>query len=746
MSFLVFSVINKKSSTMKNSILLILSFFIYSTLFGQKIVKEFDVYFDSNSSRFKPEEYSKLKKNFGELTNIKKAYEVKLSGYTDASGDPEKNQILSQRRAASVKNYLVEMGIPEDQVVINYYGSDNPVASNNTDAGKAVNRRTHVEISTKNYQPTNIAGYELKAEAYNFSCADGAKIETKSGSKFNIPKDAFVDKNGNPIEGSVTVEVIEYRDPLDFVFANEPMNLEQDGKIAFFQSDGMFRIEAKQGDEELSLAPGKSIDTELNLKKNQSESRFYAFDDQTKEWNNGQTINQNSLTLGHDEEFENTPDCRRGMVAFKLNSKYTNNEITPDYQQSLNLLEGVDIDSVYRLRKSLFARQARLTKKIKEVGVKIKNKEHRYKLKKVNTKNGKAYFSLNLHRKSNNHRNDETDAFNKMLFEVDKKEVRSKNRRAAFKHKSEITDLKLVENNGELSLTYKLLYKTWHRGSRSNMVLNDSLPDLKVSSVGWLSFYKAPAKRKRALNRYVELYNEYQESFAKLNKKLDELTAQLDPVRKQIEEAQAVITQHQFLKDVSTFAGFSFDKEFTTQNEVAWLGEFDGDQANFNPSISNHLLSSEYANCSFRNNKYMMEQARQDKMKNALDGTGLNVSLSTMGTYNADAIKQLVKPDLIVADYKDENGKKLDIAVIYVFDEMLNGVMRFDGYMDYSPYKFEISKKFAKALIAFDDEMNPYMIPKEDFKKNLEQNRISFVLQKFEKSDSKEDIEQQIQI
>ena len=142
----------------------------------------------------------------------------------------------------------------------------------------------------------------------------------------------------------------------------------------------------------------------------------------------------------------------------------------------------------------------------------------------------------------------------------------------------------------------------------------------------------------------------------------------------------------------------------------------------------------------------MREKSRQNKLQKVLAGSGLGVDLTSMGTYNADAIKQLKNPDLIVANYQDKDGNTLDITVIYVFDRTLNGVMRFDGYMNRSPYKFEISRENAKSLIAFDDKMNAYMIPNDTFRKRIQNDKVVFVLEPFKKATSKEDITQQMAI
>jgi OmpA-OmpF porin, OOP family len=83
------------------------------------------------------------------VLNENPTYKVNIDGHTDNTGKPDKNQTLSDDRAASVKAYLVSKGISEDRLTSTGYGQDKPVADNKTAAGRAKNRR--VEMTLRNY-------------------------------------------------------------------------------------------------------------------------------------------------------------------------------------------------------------------------------------------------------------------------------------------------------------------------------------------------------------------------------------------------------------------------------------------------------------------------------------------------------------------------------------------------------------------------------------------------------------------
>ncbi|WP_139349765.1 OmpA family protein [Thioalkalivibrio denitrificans] len=74
---------------------------------------------------------------------------VVVVGHTDNTGEADYNEDLSQRRAASVKDYLVEQGIDPTLIVTEGRGLTEPVASNETREGRAQNRRVEIAIRGK---------------------------------------------------------------------------------------------------------------------------------------------------------------------------------------------------------------------------------------------------------------------------------------------------------------------------------------------------------------------------------------------------------------------------------------------------------------------------------------------------------------------------------------------------------------------------------------------------------------------
>ncbi|GAA5011101.1 OmpA family lipoprotein [Acinetobacter puyangensis] len=103
-----------------------------------------NITFATNDATINPQFYATLNKVAQQLNDGKVA--VVVSGYTDSTGNDSINIPLSQRRAQSVQNYLIQQGVPSNRINAQGYGASNPIASNATADGKQQNRRVELSI------------------------------------------------------------------------------------------------------------------------------------------------------------------------------------------------------------------------------------------------------------------------------------------------------------------------------------------------------------------------------------------------------------------------------------------------------------------------------------------------------------------------------------------------------------------------------------------------------------------------
>lgn len=104
-----------------------------------------NVFFDTKSSVLKPGSISELD-NVVRLMNENPNMKIMISGFTDNVGKPEDNLKLSIGRAVAVVNYLLGKGVNNNRLSFKGFGETKPIASNDTEEGKALNRRTELTV------------------------------------------------------------------------------------------------------------------------------------------------------------------------------------------------------------------------------------------------------------------------------------------------------------------------------------------------------------------------------------------------------------------------------------------------------------------------------------------------------------------------------------------------------------------------------------------------------------------------
>lgn len=105
-----------------------------------------DFTFGVNSDAVRPGLYPELDRIAQVLSGYPQTT-ILIAGHTDSSGSETYNQKLSERRANSVKNALVQRGISAARITAIGYGESSPIADNNTESGRQQNRRVEVRIN-----------------------------------------------------------------------------------------------------------------------------------------------------------------------------------------------------------------------------------------------------------------------------------------------------------------------------------------------------------------------------------------------------------------------------------------------------------------------------------------------------------------------------------------------------------------------------------------------------------------------
>lgn len=216
------------------------------------------IYFQTDSFSLSDESRQQLNEFVTQLPTTGEI-EIFISGHTDAEGNKEYNRQLSEVRAESVARELVLLGVPIENIRDSYYGESKPVAANNTETGKAKNRRVEIALRhTVINSITDIVDIDpsLLPQQFQVNTAAQQTIKGKKGIEITIPDDAFVDASGKEIKpGSATVTLTEFTGIAD-AFFHGLTTMSDKGTL---ESGGMFNLTATAGGKPLQLKPGKEL-------------------------------------------------------------------------------------------------------------------------------------------------------------------------------------------------------------------------------------------------------------------------------------------------------------------------------------------------------------------------------------------------------------------------------------------------------------------------------------------------------
>jgi outer membrane protein OmpA-like peptidoglycan-associated protein len=115
---------------------------------GDRIELGQKVYFKYDKSDVLPRSYPLLN-DVAKILKDNPKLEIRIEGHTDDRGSARYNKKLSQRRAESVRAYLSNQGVSNNRMDAKGFGESTPIEDNNTDAGRAANRRVEIHITKK---------------------------------------------------------------------------------------------------------------------------------------------------------------------------------------------------------------------------------------------------------------------------------------------------------------------------------------------------------------------------------------------------------------------------------------------------------------------------------------------------------------------------------------------------------------------------------------------------------------------
>ncbi|MBK6832855.1 MAG: OmpA family protein [Bacteroidetes bacterium] len=667
-------------------------------------VKKQVVYFNSNEFKLHSDNKRLIDSFAKALNNIPEAFYVEIVGHTDAVGSKDFNVKLSERRAQSVFSYLKQKGFNSTKNKVDFKYFSLPLVENVTES-QWRNRRVEICYYLRQIdmnQSLTISNSKLKS--YRFNEDSGGNIKYDS-TKIQIAANSFLHKDGKEVTGEIDIYYQEFRKAADFLLSTIPMSVDFGGNILHMNSGGMFKLIAKQNGEELILKG--TTDKQIQLKfplSNTISQDFYQFDTTGHKWLN----DVSKITDIHGNMFP----------PFNNNANLLNNGFGNSDLFFGCVGKDTCAKAIYALNKLTYFVEHEEPIRMNYAYKFIKNEVVDFK---------SPYYKL------------EVDEQNKMFVirpvNKNSKLAQFENYKWTFGEKSTAELLQIRYKNG------CSFVKINHKGKDEfELQVEDTIlhvtgapADLNLSNG---AKYKTNRRNYKAYKRYL--------------RKQDKITDKLEQSFSKL-EGKSERELFNYGKDSLNCINYFYKALLTTsaEKEVLDMAEF-----NLNKDVIRKKLENLPEPFTCGDVKKLIR--RRDSLEKAIllaknkasigkQADFANFGISSTGIYNADQVKNIAEPMLVEASYKNEDGVPLKIISTFLNIERLNGIIRYDGYMGYGPYKFVYGKMDKTMLIAVDDKQHSYYCTAEEFTmytSKAEQGKVIFKLKPLENLQTTEKLEE----
>lgn len=175
-----------------------------------------------------------------------------------------------------------------------------------------------------------ISGLDVPFESYAVSVAEGMLIETATGTTIEVPAHAFVDKDGNAIQGDVEIKFREFHNATDIIASGIPMHDPETG--AYMETAGMFEMKGEQQGKEIFIKGDKEVKVSLASFNEGDHFNFYQLAEENGRWQDKGTANAQ-------------PNTRKQKRLAALDRQLPPKPVQPrKYSNAKNFVFDLDID------------------------------------------------------------------------------------------------------------------------------------------------------------------------------------------------------------------------------------------------------------------------------------------------------------------------------------------------------------------------------------------------------------------
>jgi hypothetical protein len=230
--------------------------------------QEVNLFFDFNKNNLAQDEGAKLSDLIQQYKENR--FQIVLRGYADTIGRSKYNMELSKQRAVTVRDFLIAKGVEREHIAQEFFGEQKAKED------QLFNRRVSVYVSKGDN--TKLTSYHQVIESITpqkeiraITPTQTNVIKGKKGTNVTIPANAFVDRHGNPVTGTVVVEISEYYSTADYI--SKGLSTISEGQLLV--SGGVVDIRAYSDTTELFLKDTMKVKIDFPKSTDKKYSTFY---------------------------------------------------------------------------------------------------------------------------------------------------------------------------------------------------------------------------------------------------------------------------------------------------------------------------------------------------------------------------------------------------------------------------------------------------------------------------------------
>ncbi|MCU0433737.1 MAG: hypothetical protein MUC87_09820 [Bacteroidia bacterium] len=498
-----------------------------------------------------------------------------------------------------------------------------------------------------------ISGTDVARNYYTFNAEKGASFSYPSGTDIRIPANAFVDKNGRPVSGEVTISYREFRDAADIIVSGIPMKYDSAGQTADFESAGMFELVASAAGNEVDVAPGKNIAMQFAVTQPESSYNFYRLDEE-KGW-----------------EFEGKPGEVNNPAIASYNSGRGSDSVRENFSLAVNnylrllrnskALKNIDVDTAnfdQRFYSNEYMSKAKL--KTRDLSERKIKKYRRIRLRRVQLKGENTAFTFSRIYEDSF---DELKSYRNVVWQLNEK-LSSKEFKARFG--KGYNDVRVINENGNYFIELKNFWK----------VERVSVKPVKIDREGKFKEVKSRDMKHRD-KHYNNILAIQRKEFNKRN------------------ESKIKLNKLRLAAIVDSTGAWQQSQRLMNENETRMSF------TEWQDYISNTANIQNLGRNNSGNREQMLETQSVLTRSLKLKGTGV---------YNCDQIARLKNPMQIFALAKTAAGKIFPAVMAYVISKGKNMALIFGGMGD-GGVSLNFSQSDSCKVVMIDGNGNVAVIP-----------------------------------